>query len=395
MFGNFEALLVLFGVVVVFSGILILGADQGCATGHAVSANGSLSVTDSTTLGLRDAHGVDIFGGGDYVAAADRNGDGVAVYDVSNRDRITLLDRVTDYTYLNSAHYVAVGPDGEYAYLGAYRHFTVVDISDRHDLDVVGHVRVGRGNQEPLVLDDSVVALAGAEANTVYTIDVSEKSDPTVLDSIGGGGAPYYMDGVRHLAAENGTLFYTADVRDEHFGALNATDPGDLALQNVTDVGPETIGNDPHEIAVDDGYAYVADMQSDDGNGWSGGDPDSSGAIHVYDVSSPSHLKRVTAVTQADTPGAYLDDVHGLALDSERNVLYAAAQSHTLCSPNSCGLNVVDVTDPTAPTVVDSLKADAQVGPVQQVDVHDDFLVTASHENTESCQGLTGYTTRS
>lgn len=375
----------------VFAGV---GAEQPCNDYNTAADNASseqLSVTDSTTSGIRDAHSVEMLDG-EHAIVADRNGDGVAIYEVSKQGDLSLLDRKTHSRYLNDVHYVDVGPNGDYAYLGAFRYFTVVDVSDRQSAEIVGHVRVGKGNQEPLVLNESVAALAGSTADTVYTVDISEPTDPTVLDSVGDGGDPYHMDGVRHLASRNGTLFYTADVHDEHFGALNVTDPSDIRLRDVTEVDPTVNGNDPHEVVINRDYAYVADMQADDVNGWEDGDADKHGALHVYDISNTSHLRRTTTIAEQTRSGAYLDDLHGLSLDSERDLLLASAQSHAMCSADSCGVNVFDISDPSNPVLVDALKADAWIGPAQEVAFHGGLVLTVSHENTDSCQGVTAYT---
>lgn len=325
-----------------------------------------------------DSHGIRLFGNGRYALVADRRGNAVLSFDVSDPADMKLISRVSSRDTAG-AHYVTVGPEEKYGYTGANGCFTVIDISDPAHISICGVSRPAPGFSQEIVIDKdnryAYWALTGKHA--VYAIDISDKAAPKAVGVISGIGAPNYLQSAAHLELhpEKDVLFVTS-YRDHHLGSIDISDPANMTI--IDSVNDHMIS--PHELVYDRGYLYIGVMYDNDAE-----NPRETGALMVYDVSDPADLRFVTELKMGEgyPQNQYpFDMLHGLTLDRKRQLLYGGSQKNngTQCRETNSALSVFDVSDPTKPVWLQSLQSCSWLDGAQQVDFRGDILFTCNHD---------------
>ncbi len=369
------------------SGLLSLWGVS-VAPAAAEACEGELRINPSATRTLRltpvarnerkqvDSHGIRLFGGGRYALVADRRGDAVLSFDVTDPKRMKLLSRVST-RHTRGAHYVTVGPEEKHAYTGGAGHFTVLDISDPTAIREVAAVRcTDVGNSQEIVVgpDNEYAYFAATGADTLFVVDIAAKRSPRVVGKVAGRGPPHFFHSVAHLAMHpSGEVLFATSYRDHRLVALDVTTPDRPRVLDSR--GAHLVA--PHELVFHEGYLYVGAMYDN------GADrPREQGALVVYDASDPASLAYETELRMGDDGRRPFDMLHGLRLDRERKLLFASSQKGNgrPCTSRNSALSVFDVTDPAAPVWLVSYQSCEWLEGAQQVDFRGDWLFTANHD---------------
>ena len=267
------------------------------------------SITDTETLKLFNARGIATFesGGGTYAAVTGYLDYGVQILDVTNPYGITAAGSIADDAALElaGAWDVATFTSGDSTYAAVTAYF-------------------GDG---------------------VQILDVTDPSDITATDSIGD-------TETRELSGAFGIATFTSGSRtyaavtalwdDDGVQILDVTDPYDIAaagsigdtrtleLSGASDVATFTSGGRT--------YAAVA-AYWDDG-------------VQILDVTNPSAVTAAGSI--GDTAALELDGAHDIATFTSGGRAYAAVAAYW-----DDGVQILDVTDPSAITAAGSITDDA------------------------------------
>ena len=267
------------------------------------------SITDTGTLKLFNARGIATFesGGGTYAAVTGYLDYGVQILDVTNPYGITAAGSISDDAALELA--------------GAW--------------DVATFTSGG----------GTYAAVTAYFGDGVQILDVTDPSDITATDSIGD-------TETRELSGAFGIATFTSGSRtyaavtalwdDDGVQILDVTDPYDIAaagsigdtrtleLSGASDVATFTSGGRT--------YAAVA-AYWDDG-------------VQILDVTNPSSVTAAGSI--GDTAALELDGAHDIATFTSGGRAYAAVAAYW-----DDGVQILDVTDPSAITAAGSITDDA------------------------------------
>jgi len=346
------------------------------ATGVAQEIN--LDPISANTNHQEDSHGIRLFDEGQYALVADRRGDAVLCFDVSDPADMRFVSKVSDQR-TEGAHYVTIGPEERYAYTGAVGHFTVIDITDPENLTIHGSVKANEQfSQDIVVAEDNTIAYwASTGIHTLYAVEVTDKSAPRVLGSMSGVGPPNFLESVAHLElSPDDSLLFATSYRDHHLLTFDVSERGRFERLDAT--GDSLVS--PHEMEYYKGYLYVGTMYDNDAE-----NPREDGALTVFDVSDPADIRFVTELRMGPTYPANqypFDMLHGLTLDPDRKLLFGASQKNngTTCTDKNSALSVFDVSDPASPTWVQSYQSCEWLNGAQEVVFRDGILYTVNHD---------------
>jgi hypothetical protein len=258
--------------------------------------------TDPSEVGFYDTHGSagDVAVVGDYAYVADGSF-GLWVFDISDPTSPT---EVGFYNTPGSASDVAVS--GDYAYVADYGGgLRVVDVSNPASPSEVGYSNPWGVYAEAVAMAEGFAYVA-AGSYGLRVIDVSDPSTPFGVGST-------YMGRASDVAVAGSYAFVT-DVDDSTGSGLRVVNVSNPAIPS--EVGFYDTPGDPMGVAVEGGYAYVAD-------GYEGG----LGLIDINDPTNPSEVSFYYA------PG----DAWGVAVEGE----YAY-----VTEGRGGRLGVIDVSDP-------------------------------------------------
>jgi len=194
--------------------------------------------------------------------------------------------------------------DGDYAFVGEGQRLVVLNVSDPYNPYIIGTSKPFQSFVEGVATDESVAFVTAGPAG-VYSLDISNPSEPSVLES-------YDTPGYAEACAIHGQYVFVAD-GPYGLRILSIANPG-----QTIEVGFAYPMNYIFDVAVDGQYAYLA----------------AAGAgLLIVDISDPVNPIELGSY---DTPGyAYGVDVSG------KTVFVADAWE---------GLCVLDVTNPVQPT---------------------------------------------
>lgn len=325
-----------------------------------------------------DSHGIRLFAEGKYALVADRRGDAVLCFDVSDPSDMHLVSKVSDER-TEGAHYVTIGPEERYAYTGAVGRFTVIEITDPENITIHGSVKANdKFSQDIVVAEDNTTAYwASTGVHTLYAVDVTDKTAPRVLGSVSGTGPPNFLESVAHLElSPDDSLLFATSYRDHHLISFDVSERGSFKLLDAT--GDHLVS--PHEMEQYKGHLYVGTMYDNDAK-----NPREDGALTVFDISDPAELQFVREVRMGPKPPANqypFDMLHGLTLDPNRKLLFGASQKNngTKCTDKNSALTVFDVSDPASPAWVQSYQSCKWLNGAQEVVFHGDILYSANHD---------------
>lgn len=369
--------LVLFGLIAAGSAHGMDDSDVHWYAPEEAARSIGIEPISATTEGQEDPHGIRLFQEGKYGLVADRYGDTVLCFDLSDPEKMRLVSRLSDER-TKGVHYMTIGPAGRYAYACANECFTIVDLADPEQLRVAGHVRAGGSfTQEIAVLpSDDYAFWPATGAHKLYAVDIRDKSAPAVVGELSGAGPPNFFKSVAHLTLHpDKPILFATSYRDHRLASIDVSDPANMRL--LDSAGEGLIS--PHELVYHEGYLYVGVMYDNDAD-----KPREQGALAVFDVRDPTQLIEVYEIPAVKSGPARrpFDMLHGLRLDRARNLLFASSQKNngTPCSGMNSALSVFDVTDPARPAWLGSLQSCTWLDGAQQVDFRGDILFTANHD---------------
>lgn len=178
--------------------------------------------------------------GGKYVYVTGRVSSYLTILDVSAPGSTpTIVSQLTDATYLNGAEPIVVS--GDYAFIGTYasNYLTVVNIADPHSPSIVGHITLPSSKPEAIIISGTtlfIVCVGPSLGNgAVVSVDISNPTAPVVLTSYVGFGFPEW-------AVLQGPYLFVTDTDGYGVTALNVSDPSNITLTGVVNVGCGVIG---------------------------------------------------------------------------------------------------------------------------------------------------------
>ena len=340
----------------------------------AYAVHGTLTLTatdniddDDGMLELDGADGITTFtlpDGNTYAAVASQVDDGVQILDVTDPNDITAThqiddtgtleldgaDGITTFTLSDGNTYAAVASlddDG----------VQILDVTDPTAITAKGNL----GDNSTLELDgasgittftlpdgNTYAAVASEEDDGVQILDVTDPNDITATDQITGSGLE--LEGATAIATftlpDGNTYAAVASRIDNGVQILNVTDPTDItATAQITDSGDLELEG-AHDIATftSDGNTYAAVASWGD-NG-----------VQILNVTDPTDITATAQITDDGT--VVLGTANEITIFTSDDHTYAAVASQHDGSgaPNTGGVQILDVTDPTAIT------ATAQIG---------------------------------
>ena len=313
------------------------------------------SIGDTRTLELSGASGIATFtsGGSTYAAVAAANDDGVQILDITDPSAITAAGSTTDdgSLELDGASGIAVFESGgsTYAAVAAYNDdgVQVLDITDPYDITAAGSI----ADDAALELDgargiatftsggSTYAAVAAFEGDGVQILDVTNPSAITAAGSATDDGA-LELDGATGITTfTSGGRTYAAVAAgiDDGVQILDITDPSAITAADGID-DTETLeldGADGITTFTSGGSTYAAvTTYNDDG-------------VQILDVTDPYDI---TAAGSIGGTALELDGASGIAVFESGGSAYAAVAAY-----NDDGVQILDVTDPSAITAADGI----------------------------------------
>lgn len=201
------------------------------------------------------------------------------------------------------AQCVAVAAKDGYAYVASGTSLFIVHVADPPHPSLLATLT---GHRTRAVAIEGDYAYLTSERDGLRILDISNPARPTEvgrLASLDAGFVPCVRNGYVYAGRGSGN----------RFAVVNAQDPSAPFVQGSVEPGAQ-----PLQVAVKGDYAYTVSIYK---------------GLQVFDVSNPS-----TPVLVGQTPGKY--DAYSLAIVGD----YAYVQAGSL--------NIVDIFDPTSPTVV-------------------------------------------
>ena len=312
-------------------------------------------IGDTRTLELSGASGIATFtsGGSTYAAVAAVNDDGVQILDITDPSAITAAGSTTDdgALELDGASGIAVFESGgsTYAAVAAYNDdgVQILDITDPYDITAAGSIA-----------DDAALELDGARDIATFTsggrtyaavaafeddgIQILDITDPSAITAAGSA----TDDGALELDGATGITTFTSGGRtyaavaagiDDGVQILDITDPSAITAADGID-DTETLeldGADGITTFTSGGSTYAAvTTYNDDG-------------VQILDITDPS---AIAAAGSIGGTALELDGASGIAVFESGGSAYAAVAAY-----NDDGVQILDVTDPFAITAADGI----------------------------------------
>ncbi|MDH4157764.1 MAG: hypothetical protein OEW00_10865, partial [candidate division Zixibacteria bacterium] len=302
-----------------------------------------------------------------------------------------------------------VAVSGDFAYVTMYHGLSIFDVSDPTAPALVSEIYLKEGRADDVTVDGRYVYVAvrgpgdytNSGRSAMYVVDISDPSSPFIA---GRWSPPSTVAGV---CVRDGLAYVVyGHIRGEMgLAILDVSDPGHISLLGKLELD---LVNSPLRVIVSGNAAFVAGMSglqvadisdpanptliaevisgnywpydleaSDDGSTlylayrnhfW----PEGSSAISILNISDPAHPAEITRLGLK---------VRALDVDVEGDLMF-------VCN-STCGLKVVDISDPTQPVVVGTyrvpgvaFKAEVRDGLVYLVDAG---RLTTSDAEAGSC----------
>ncbi|MCD6259475.1 MAG: hypothetical protein J7J31_07720 [Helicobacteraceae bacterium] len=305
---------------------------------HFVKADYELEVTAINSYGSNDfpisinikalvasfdtsrAQYVTLSADGTKAYVADYNS-GLQIIDITDPATPTHLGSIDTPSY---AYGVTLSADGTKAYVAdGGSGLQIIDITDSTAPTRLGSFDTPGSTQDVTLSADGTTAYVADYNSGLQIIDIIDPATPTHLGSFG---TPSYAqsvtlsaDGTKAYVADSWSGFQIIDVNDPtapiHLGSFDT--PGSAV--DVT-------------LSADGTKAYVADYQS---------------GVHIIDITDPTSPTRLGSF---DTPG-YAQDV---TLSADGTKAYVAHGTKAYVANSYSGVQIIDITNPTAPTKLGS-----------------------------------------
>ena len=320
----------------------------------AVTAAGS--ITDRDALELDGAEGIAIFesGGSTYAAVAARFDDGVQILNVTDPYAITAAGSITDRDalVLDGARGIAVFESGGSTY-------AAVAASNDHGVQILNVTDPSAITAAGSIADTATLELFSAEGIAVFEsggstyaavaarfddgVQILNVTDPYAITAAGSitDRDALELDGARSIAifeSGGGTYAAVAAPDDDGVQILNVTDPYAVtAAGSIGDTAArELLGAWDIAVFESGGGTYAAVTASEDGG------------VQILDVTDPSAIAAAGSI--GDTAARELLGARGITVFESGGGTYAA-----VTASEDDGVQILDVTDPSAVTAADSI----------------------------------------
>lgn len=346
--------------------------EQYLANDIALSLDGAAAPSAllgySAGVGLAP-HAIRLFGGSkQYALTADLLDNKIRSLNVSNPSSISVLKTITSFV---GPFYVVINAAETYAYVcqsAVTPSFKVIDISDPANMAVVASIDdADFGGGQEIVLHGNYAYVGSSYVDKVVVVDVSNPLAPSKITTIGGAGAPNYLNFPAHLEIDAvNNILYVAASHDHRISAFDISTPASISFISSVQSGID----DPHELWLDGDYLYVACMDIDD---------HAEGGLIVIDVSNPAIMIIVKTLRISDDPSNnYFDWLHGLWLSGD--YLYAVASHPDMDKSiytHDSAINIFDVSTPTNPTLVYSYRSVPYLSGAHNLEVYNGKIYVA------------------
>ncbi|MEM1322303.1 MAG: tail fiber domain-containing protein [Bacteroidota bacterium] len=319
-------------------GILIPRMDSTSRTAILQPADG-LMVYDTTTTTFwyyDEEQWNEIRNGSDKLSPADLLG----ILDSSSGPGFFCLETINSFNVGTNEENVTIA-DG-YAYVSTDNDFFVVDVSVPSNPISVGALQLNNAGKAAISGNYAFVASGSGPVRELVVIDISNPSNMIEVDRVGG-----FRNAALSVIIE-GDYAYVID-RDELY-VFDISDPIDIVATGSTTL---TVPAQAGDLALLGDYVYVIS------NTLLLSDP---GLLEVFDVSNPS----INPVRVGNLP-----------LGAPTAIAVSENFAYVISDGNEDDLKVIDVSNPTAPSLMGSLAigndADAVV-------VWNDYVLTLSND---------------
>ena len=266
--------------------------------------------------------------------------------------------------------------DGDYLYAsvlengGQYRGAVAIfEATDSGEYTYLSHIVLSEGGGSwynpngisatpgKIAVKDNLAVIGGNTLGMVYLLDISDKTNPTLISSLKlAGEDDNGADRVLGLAIEGQVLFVCVEDLD----GLEYNDKYTVYALDISD--PVNMNKDDNLLdsyELDSDYK-VYNMASAPGHLYLPGKKcvkENYGlTIHIIDTSDPQNLSLVGIFNQLGSPAAREPE---LSVATDGNYLLATVEASEEVGPFSDAayrLNIIDISDPSAPQIISSSK---------------------------------------
>jgi len=234
-----------------------------------------------------------------------------------------------------------VAVDGNYAYLATSKNadgLTVADITDRATPSIVDQINIG-GKGRYLTKDGNYIYMGVEDASKgLAIIDVTDPEIPTLLKN-------YNLGAYGNQGAIYGNyLFMGINKTTNSFAILNITNKS-----NPTSVTTMNFNAITKVVEISGDYAYVGTNHATE-------------PFKVIDISTPSAPAQVGAIN----------------LGSSVEAIEIYNDTFAFIGTTSSTLKVLNITDPTSPTLITSIATD---GPIKDLAISGNYLYATLDNN--------------
>ena len=238
---------------------------------------------------------------------------GIVSVDVSDPENPVIADCLIDNTHLTSCHALVMSADKNYLYVGAYAsasYFNIIDISDPTNMSIVSSLyNVGFDHLRGGVEVGNYVYMCAKLSNLIHSIDVSDKNNPVLVDSVASYTHPYnvaydYETGYLYVTSEDGTTGW--------LGVYDFRDPTNLSAVSGISF-PNDNENYVNYIKLDGKYVFLTQAVPGSKN---------SDILYCVDISDPTN-----PIIACSAESLNMDFAAGLYVDG--NYIYVAARDES------------------------------------------------------------------
>jgi hypothetical protein len=253
----------------------------------------------------------------------------------------------------------SIRADGNFAYMGGYR-FKVYDISDPANPTETASLRYTGGNDgdqqirdirvdgNQVYVNDSTAPEGDDTGSTVYSIDVSDKSNPTVDDYVSFESGYYEEIWGSESLAQKGDHLFAVDPNPGDLRSINKSNPSDLTVSTSSALSEVPIGHDcrlanntcEYDFGTDDVFK-VKEVRLSGDYAYTVYDVD-PGKVRIFDISNPNNMQQVGTTTVASNSETVAVTSNRLFVGADAGVLEVYDRTNP-ANPSKLGeINLMD-----------------------------------------------------
>ena len=314
------------------------------------------SITDTGALLLDGARNIAIFesGGSTYAAVTTSNNDGVQIFNITDPSDITAAGNIADggALELNGAWGITTFESGgsTYAAVAAYDDdgVQILDVTDPSAITAAGNITNGGallldGARDIAIFESGGSTYAAVAAYDDDGVQILDVTDPSAITAAGNITDTATLElngawGITTFESGGSTYAAVASLIDDGVQILDITDPSAItAAGSIADGGALVLNGAQGITTFKSGGSTYAAVASyiDDG-------------IQILNITDPSNV--IAADSIADGGALVLDNARGITTFESGGSTYAAVTSY-----NEDGVQILDVTDPSAITAAGSI----------------------------------------